>query len=366
MNRDLRVWMILIALPPVTLCFFTLVGLAMHRHASPLAISAGATVLVFGPGLMSSITARRLRARVAVWTTLLWSLILLGLVPVYFPGERRQALIGGLALLGAEGIDTWFHQKFYEDASSKATPRIPVATPIRPPPSSPPLVLPSDAIALPYEGEGRHLSVPVVFKHDGQSQEFDMMLDTGATYTTLPTFVLDQMGESPGPDSPILELHTANGTRQARLSLIDSVWMGDLELKNVAVAACDECATTESMGLLGLNVAGRFNLTIDADQTMVIFAVRPQLDQTLDIKPFVSLDGSFQRFPGGRVEVEASIDNQSGREISGVTAGVHCNDETWAVLLGPIGVEEIAREIRVLPRHEPCETYELTMQSAQW
>jgi hypothetical protein len=142
--------------------------------------------------------------------------------------------------------------------------------------------------------------------------------------------------------------------------------MGDLELKNVAVAACDECATSGSMGLLGLNVAGRFNLTIDADQKMIIFAVRPQLDRTLDIKPFVSLDGSFQRFPGGRVEVEASIDNQSGLVISGVTAGVHCNEDTWAVLLGPIGIDELTREIRVLPRHEPCETYELTMQSAQW
>jgi len=360
--------MVLIALPPVTLCFFTLVGLAMHRHASPLAISVGATVLVFGPGLMSSITARRLRAKVAVWTTLLWSLIVLGLVPVYFPGERRHALIGGLALLGAEGMDSWLQQGGQASLGEPFAPipRIPVATPILPAPTAPPPFLPSDAIALPYEGEGRHLSVPVVFKHKGQSQEFDMMLDTGATYTTLPTFVLDGIGAAPDPDSPILELHTANGTRQARLSLIDSVWMGDLELKNVAVAACDECATTGSMGLLGLNVAGRFNLTIDADQKMVIFAVRPQLDRTLDIKPFVSLDGSFQRFPGGRVEVEASVDNQSGLPISGVTAGVHCNDDTWAVLLGPIGVEEIAREIRVLPRHEPCETYELTMQSAQW
>ncbi len=368
MQRELRVWMIVLALPAVTVCFFTLVGLAMHRQASPLAISAAATILLFGPGLMSSITASRNRAKIAVWTTLVWAVALLALVPVYFPGERRQALIGGLALFGAGGLDSWVHQvaERMPDDPSLSTPRIPEARPIKSRAMEPAPPLPANAIALPYEGKGRHLSVPVVFKHRGKSHEFDMMLDTGATYTTLPLSILELMGAAPDEDAPVLDLHTANGTRQAELALIDSVWIGDLELKHVAVAACDACATTGSMGLLGLNVAGGFNLTIDADQSMVVFAVRPEIDRNLDIKPFVTLDGSFQRFPGGRIEVEASIENRAPLEVAAATAGVHCLDDSWAVTIGPIDVDEIVSEVRVLPPHEPCETYELTLQSAHW
>ena len=58
----------------------------------------------------------------------------------------------------------------------------------------PPKPLQQDEIALPVEGEGRRLSIPVVFEHGERTVEVWMLLDTGATYTTLPMEVLDQLG----------------------------------------------------------------------------------------------------------------------------------------------------------------------------
>ena len=44
----------------------------------------------------------------------------------------------------------------------------------------------------------------MVFEHEDRSLEVYMMLDTGATYTTLPTSVLARLGALPSADDPVL------------------------------------------------------------------------------------------------------------------------------------------------------------------
>ncbi|MEO0602961.1 MAG: retropepsin-like aspartic protease, partial [Myxococcota bacterium] len=210
------------------------------------------------------------------------------------------------------------------------------------------------------------MTVPVVFANGSREVEVDMMFDTGATYTTLPLSVLAELGIDPGPSDPTIRLHTANGEREAQLVLLDEVWLGDLRLGGVAIATCDDCASTDTAGLLGLNVAGGFNLAIDADRNEVEFTRRRMFDRKLDVKPFSDLSATFTRFPGGRVEVRVTLAAASRRDIDSAVAAIGCADDKWKVELDDVLSGEVRTVRRRLPEHVPCDAYEISLHRADW
>ncbi len=349
--------------------FFALVGLGVHRHAAPWAISGSAMLLVFGPPLGMAAAARRDRPLLLGSALVAWSLALFLVLPVYFPGERREAVATGIALtgLGSEllGLPGMVANTL-PDEPFMATPEIEAAEAVVIEAPPPPMPLLEHQIALPYEGEGRRLSVPIIFGNLGRELEVEMMLDTGATYTTLDTAALKALGVHPSDSDPVIRLHTANGERDARIVLLDSVWLGDLRLDGIAIATCDDCGSSDTAGLLGLNVAGAFNLQIDADRREVVFTRRETIDRRLDVKPFSDLAATFTRFPGGRVEVTARVENLGRRDIDSVVTSVRCGDETWIVRLGEVLVDEVSTARRKLPAHETCSEYEIAMHQASW
>lgn len=359
---------LVVAFVPTTVAFLGLLGVGLHRQASPFAVSATATLVVFGPGLAAAWVARRERLVIFGLVDLAWSaVLLLQVLPVWFPGERREAVAAGIAVLGLGQFDGLARSLADQLPAEPvvARPRAPEAAAmvtVVPPPLAPA----ADQIALPFEGEGRTLAVPVVVEHGGSSLEIYMMLDTGATYTTLPMDVLGRLGAEPGPGDPSIELHTANGDRQAHLVLLDRIWLGDQAVEGVAVATCDRCASSDTVGLLGLNVAGGFNVTIDADRREMLFQRRLALDRVLDVKPFVHLDASFVRFPGGRVEVEVRLDNPRQRHVQDVVAGIRCGDRSWTVPVGSVPPVGRLSATRRLPAHDTCATYEVDLVGGRW
>ena len=140
----------------------------------------------------------------------------------------------------------------------------------------------------------------------------------------------------------------------------------DLALQGVAVATCDNCSSSDTVGLLGLNVAGGFNVQIDADRREVVFSSRKSFDRHLDIKPFTDLGASFQRYPGGRVEVSVRLANVGSVDIGGAQASVRCEEQRWLVEMGSIEPMETVEVQRVLPPHVACDTYEISLDSAHW
>lgn len=367
MNRAAGLAALVAGLPPALLTWAALIGLGLHRDAGPLAVSLGATAWLFLPPVAVASLAKRRSLALGV-ALLGWSLCVLALLPVYFPGERRSAVATGLAVLGGE---PWADAaravaRGLPEEPDLARPELPLAEVHADPGLPPPAALEPHQIALPYEGEGRRLSVPVVFEHGGRSVEVDMMLDTGATYTTLPTSVLADLGVHPGPRDPQVELHTANGARMASIVLLDGVWLGDLLLEGVAVATCEQCAFSDTVGLLGLNVASGYNMTIDADRREVVFSSRDVVDRALDVRPFADLSARFSQYPGGRVEVRVRFVNHAGRTVERAEAEVRCESQRWTVELGPAPpYEELVAERR-LPEHEPCARYGITLRSATW
>lgn len=369
MKRALLVGWLLFAGLASIVPFLTLIGLGAHRHAAPLAVSGSAVVLVYVPAALVAGTWGKEKALAAASTLLAWSLALFLLFPVYFPGERRQAMSTGIGLLGLDsgwfGLPETLAENLPEEpalaepevaeAALVEVPEVPAAAPVR-----------EDQIALPYEGEGRRLQIPVLFEHAGRELEVQMMFDTGATYTTLGRAQLDALGVTIPANAPTIELHTANGVRTSEVVLLDAVWLGDLQTGGVAIAVCDECVGDDTVGLLGLNVSGGYNLHIDADRREVIFSRRAAFDRKLDVKPFVDLDASFTRFPGGRVEVSVTVENLAHRPIERFTTSVRCEDQQWSVQLEGIDADEAVSERRKLPRHEPCAQYEIGVLSARW
>lgn len=360
-----------VGLVAALLPFFTLVGLGVHRHAQPLWISLAATVLTFGPPIAVALARPARRTRWLGGSLIVWSAVLVVVLPLYFPGERRQAVATGLAVAGIGEGDQLPNQiaESLPEEPTVASPEVAEAAALQmepPPPAASAARLTDDQMVLSYNGEGRRMTVPVVFTNHRREIEVDMMFDTGATYTTLPLSVLADLGIRPGPADPVIRLHTANGEREAQLVLIDEVWLGDLVLSGVAVATCDDCASTDTVGLLGLNVAGAFNLAIDADRREVVFTRRRAFDRKLDVKPFSELSATFTRFPGGRVEVEVTIEARSRRDIRSATAAIGCGEAKWEVGLDDVRSGEALTVRRRLPRHVPCDAYEIALHDADW
>lgn len=345
----------------------TLFGLGLHREASSLAVAAAATGLVLVPPLALAVAVKNHRVEVLGLAASLWSVAVFLALPIYFPGERADAMVTGLSL-GSSDIEPMARALAgaMPEEPRVAEPEAPVAeTLVVQPIPEPKAPLLEHQIALPYEGDGRRLSVEIAVEHGGETRELQFLLDTGATYTTMPSELLAKMGIRPSEDDPVITLHTANGTREARIVLLDRVWLGDLPMDGVAVATCDPCAGEDTVGLLGLNVTGGFNLTIDADRREVVFSRRADYSRHLDVKPFVDVGATISRLPG-RVSVEARLDNRAHRPVTSAQASIHCREETWLVDLGEVGPGELGTASRRLPPHEPCERYQVGLHAASW
>ncbi len=358
------------ALPIAVLVTSAFVGLGFAREAAPWLISASATGLVLGPPMAAAAAAARERRpwvlAVGLWS---WALALLVMMPVYFPGERAEAVATGLALFGlglavdplARAVAGWLPSEgMNAHPSASEAHAIAVVDPL---PSAP---LGEDQIALPFEGEGRRISIPVVFSHGDRTLEADMTFDTGATFTTLPLAALEKLGALPLDSSPVMKLHTANGEREAQLVLLDGVWLGDLELKGVAIAVCDLCVSGETTGLLGLNVSGAFNMSIDADRREVVFSSRVSFDRHLDMQPFLEVDAWTRQLPGGRIEVGVDARNAANRAVESATVAVRCKESTWGVDVGLVPALGEIKTKQKLPFHQPCDRYEIGLEQAHW
>jgi predicted aspartyl protease len=368
MNKQPTILLYLIAGASSALMYSVLVGLGVHRYADPIVVCLGSTVLLFGPPLLAAFGARR-PVHAMLHTSYIWSLALFLLMPVYFPGERAQALQTGLSLVGIDTSQTSLLSAIQSlpDNPGLHVPQVAreAATLVD---DAPPLTfrISDTQMALPFEGRGRSMTIPVVFRHGNRELEVQMMLDTGATYTTLPRQLLEELNVSGSATPPALTLHTANGTREADIHLVDQIWLGDLSLENIAVTECESCEYDDSVGLLGLNITGGYNLNIDADQRIVTLEERPSFSRHLDIKPFVKLNARFRELRSGRVEIDASVQNPTDLYVSEVVAAVQCAGETWTVPIGPIEPGDKVMEQRLLPEHMDCEQYTISMHSARW
>lgn len=314
----------------------------------------------------------------------LWGLGLLLGLPLYLPGERANALAAGFGWLGAPlgpdaaqrmaGLGEALAQALGEEQLQGQPPPEPAeSTPIAPAEPAPPaLTAPAiqvgeqDEIALPYEGTGRSVRIPVVLEGAATLERW-MLFDTGATYTTLGVDTLRALGVEVPRDAPEITLQTANGERSARVALVPRLWLGGFEVEGVTVAVCEECGGDDNAGLLGLNVSGQFTVTLDHGQQELILRPREGvLDRSLDISQWVDIEALATAWADGRVVVEVSAHNRSPRAVRGLAVGILCGEERFKAAVGEVPPgEERSRKVS-LPRGTSCESYQIRLDSATW
>ncbi len=363
---------LLLALPAVALLAgvaLVLLGLGIAREVAPWHAAVVIPGLVVVPvfGLWSLFGRGPASGPVAAWA---WAVVLIALLPAYFPGEVDDALITGFAAAASPGGRgaTRDAARLGEQVVSpldRLGGRRPPQEALRaadcPPPSA--AALQGDQVALPYEGTGHSLAIPVLFG----DVELQMLFDTGATVTTLDTASLRRLGVVVPSDAPVITLRTANGERTSALVHVPKVWVGGLLVEGVTVGVCDECAADGVSGLLGLNVSSQFLVTVDTVRKEVVFQAREgAAERLIDIGPWLDVRATATRYPDTRVDVRVEAENHAPRSVAEAVVGVTCGDDRFVVRLGEIAPgAHVEEEVRI-PRGTDCDPYRVRLDSARW
>jgi clan AA aspartic protease (TIGR02281 family) len=90
-----------------------------------------------------------------------------------------------------------------------------------------------------------------------------MVLDTGATYTTILSSLAELLGYRPSASNERIRLVTASGIEQAPLVTVDAVEVLGVRVNGVKVACLNLPAESQVEGLLGLSFLKGTRLTLN-------------------------------------------------------------------------------------------------------
>jgi clan AA aspartic protease (TIGR02281 family) len=362
-----------LVLAPVLLVVLAAVpvhGLAVVRGVAPGWAWVGAWVLLGGPPFALWVALRgevSAGARaLAMLASLAWPPGVLVAARVAAGDDAGQALRTGMVAVGVPGsgaravAEALLPVRTASPVASD-TPELPVPSP--PAPACAP-ALDGDAIVLPYEGSGHSLVLPV------QVGELDlsMLFDTGATLTTLDRRTLARLGVEVPADAPVLELRTANGPANAPIVLVPTVWVGGVAVEGVTVGVCEPCADDAVAGLLGLNVTGRFLVTLDTARKEVTFTPRAGGDRLIDVGPWLDVDASLHAWEDGRVRATVRARNRSSRVVTDATVTLACtgSERTWERRLGTLPAKGDIQRDFALEDAETCGRWSVRLTGASW
>lgn len=355
---------------PLSAAGAALVGLGIVRGlgAGPIAVTASLLLVLPVTGLWAAMGRSQPALILAMY---FWPSLLLAGLPGYFPEELEDAITTGYAVFAAPGgTDLAVEAARLGGRIASPIGLLPQGT--TPPPTArvatvdcPPAssITSGDQVALPYEGRGQSLAIPIQV----DDAEFFMLFDTGASLTTLNGARLRRLGLHVAPDAPTVALRTANGPRSARLVLLPEIWVGGFAVQGVTVGVCEECADEDVSGLLGLNVSGQFLVTIDTVRKEVVLQQRTGVaDRLLDVAPWLDVEATAAIFPDQRVDVTVRGDNRSTRVVRSAKVGVSCGAEKFIVELSDVPAGGVASGRASLPRGTVCDAYKVTLEGAEW
>jgi len=113
-----------------------------------------------------------------------------------------------------------------------------------------------------------HLGIPIILERvhvEGPVaiREVDLILDTGARFTSLSWDTLKDIGYDPAVTETRVRILTANGIIEAPVVKIKKLCVGELCVKNTEVVALTIPQLAEVEGLVGLSYLSHFTTIID-------------------------------------------------------------------------------------------------------
>lgn len=221
----------------------------------------------------------------------------------------------------------------------------------------------ADDIVIPYQTVGNSIIVPVTFQ-GGRTVELPMLFDTGATLTTLDADSMRQAGLSIARGAPVITTQTAAGPQRSRVTLIDAVAIGGHSVPYVTISQCAPCSDDQARGLLGMNVSGRFLITIDTIHQELTLRPR-EGGQTKDVEAWLELSSAATAWPDGRIDVTLTVKNRAPRRVSRAVMSVICG-ETFEGTLLDIGPGQRSETTLSLPAGTDCSEYTVALEEAGW
>lgn len=327
-------------------------------------------------------------ARVDLVACWLWAAMVAGVTPTLLPEgspSARLELLAAAALgrpetgattgVARNGTLATTGTARTEPSSTTAQPATqpsavqPSAAPARPRPAPAPRPLPQaeadEAVVLAYRGDGRELDVEVALDGPDYGDRFRMIFDTGASFTTVTPEALAEIDVAIPSDAPRVTLNTAGGQIRAPLVLLDAVWMGDVPVEWVTVAACPSCTAPGRAGLLGLNVSSQFRVEIDHDRRRIHLEPSPG-DRRHDVRPWLELRARGVNHGGTRFEFDVTVANRAPRAIAEATVEIDCGATGAAVELRGIPAKGEQTTSVTLPGDTHCPSFRLDLLSARW
>jgi clan AA aspartic protease (TIGR02281 family) len=125
---------------------------------------------------------------------------------------------------------------------------------------------PTNKASVPME---RHGAIAMVQATLNNRRSAKFVVDTGASYTLISNAVASDLGINLGANPKTLPFQTANGLINAPIANIESISIGGLEIRNIAIAIHDAVPDPQVAGLLGLNFLSNFKMDIDTQKGML-------------------------------------------------------------------------------------------------
>lgn len=212
-----------------------------------------------------------------------------------------------------------------------------------------------------------------------QGRDVLFLVDTGASYTTLTPWFAKLIGASPPSDAPTASFQTAGGITAMPFGVMASLEFGGVTHRHVTFSMCKSCGDVDSskrkrpiVGLLGMNVLGRYKMDMDGDKLGLFKSTRYE-NRRADVSPWIALD-SFEpgdEAVGGEWPITLKLENKSGRDIKGATVAVRCRVATkglsWEVEVDrmPEGrVTSLSISSKVAP--SGCGQVDVDVLDAEW
>lgn len=226
---------------------------------------------------------------------------------------------------------------------------------------------PAGVTRIDFERHGRAIVVPVRLYGPRMHRDVKMLFDTGATLSTIDSRTLADLGLYVTSSDPTIDLQTANGSARRTITVIEGAAIyGAQVLGGLAVALCDECGGEDIIGLLGLNFARHFRVTVDHSAGVLQLERKvPPPDRLYDIRPFVQLTDIKGVQRGQQLSISLWLENRSPRPLRDVRLLAQSGDESLVRDVAEVGPGRIKLEMRGRVS-EHADGFRVEVQRASW
>jgi clan AA aspartic protease (TIGR02281 family) len=123
-----------------------------------------------------------------------------------------------------------------------------------------------EVVGIPLRRSGNHFIVQASPLH---GRSLQLLIDTGASLTILTPAVLEQRGIRYRDTGKRGLFNTANGTVEAPIYKLDTLAVGDWQVRNIEIGVMDLGVGTDVDGLLGMNFLHHFQFFIDQNEALL-------------------------------------------------------------------------------------------------